>query len=616
MTSPQRHDLLAILAVVALTGLLAFSPLFDRLDALSTDLLLAARHWVFGQRHPAASSPTVVIALDEQTYRTAPFANLPQVLWTPQVARVQDAVLAAGAKVFGYDVIFPTSLEPFLPGYEKPFLLSLMRGAKEGRVVLGKVQHGSRPVAPHPAQSMVVRHQSNIRALNMLADVDDIIRRLPLFFDTQAGDREPSMALELAARAWGASPQVMDDGGIALGGYRLPGSEHNAALINFQGGADIPTHSLADLYACVEAGDTGYFARHFQDKVVLLGGVLDLEDRKLTSKRLMTASGAGAPVAPCQGAAAVPESAFRRDTIPGVYVLAAAVNDLLRQDFLRALPWTLARSLPTLAALLVGLLCVRLRPAHSTAGVMILAMGCLLAGLWGVQGGLLLPVLPLVVLIALAHALMLIYRYLIADQQRNRIRNLFRLYLEPSVVERMVEAERLPELGGEKREVTVWFSDLVNFTQLSEGLEANELVELMNRYFSAVTDIIEAHGGFVDKYIGDAVLAVFGAPHDDPHHAGHAVAAALTARDRLDRMNSAGVFGERRIAARTGINTGLAVVGNVGSRRHFNYTVMGDTVNLASRLEGANKMMETRILISAEAAERLPGSIVLRAPFG
>jgi adenylate cyclase len=213
---------------------------------------------------------------------------------------------------------------------------------------------------------------------------------------------------------------------------------------------------------------------------------------------------------------------------------------------------------------------------------------------------------------ALGYGLMLMYRYAVADQQKARIRRLFSLYLAPGVVEDMIASDRLPQLGGEMREVTVWFSDLANFTALSEGLSPEELVSLMNRYFSAVTDIIEAHGGFVDKYIGDAVVAVFGAPHADPHHAGHAVAAALTAQARLAQMNAAGAFGRRSIETRTGINTGLALVGNVGSPRRFNYTVMGDTVNLASRLEGANKALGTRILLSGEAAAQLPPSIVVR----
>ena len=123
MRTEIQRDTVVTLSIVTLVFVFSTLPLYERIDAVSTDIMLYVKHHVFGQDHPPTCSPTVVIALDEQTYRTAPFANLPKVLWTPQIAMVQDSVLNAGAKVIGYDVIFPTSLEPFLPGYEKPFLL-------------------------------------------------------------------------------------------------------------------------------------------------------------------------------------------------------------------------------------------------------------------------------------------------------------------------------------------------------------------------------------------------------------------------------------------------------------------------------------------------------------
>jgi adenylate cyclase len=612
MNANRVYDLLATALVVVMAAVLTWMPLYERVDALSTDWLLYLRHLSFGQQYPAAQSPTVVVAIDELTYRTEPFAKRPKVLWTPYVAKVQDAILAADARVFGYDVIFSTSLEADLPGYERPFLRSLLMAARQGKVVLGKAQHGQNPVSPHAAQSMVVRNQQNIRSLNMITDRDDVIRRIPLFFDTRTGVREPSMPLELAARFFGASPRVEADQSVTFRERRIPGSADNSAYINFQGGADIPTYSLADLYACAQAGDQAYFRRHFKGKVVLLGGVLDVEDRKLTSKRLMAGSGAGHGAKPCRAQDEPMPPAYRRDSIPGVYVLASATNDLIRGNSLAKLSRHQASLLLALGAALVAWLSIALRPAFSALAVGLLAAVCLMAGLLAIHAELLTPLAPLWAVIALSYAVMLLYRYTVSDQQKKQIRSLFGLYLEPRIVSSMLESGRLPVLGGESREVTVWFSDLADFTQLSEGLQAEELVALMNRYFSLVTDVIELHSGFVDKYIGDAVLAVFGAPHDDPHHAGHAVAAALTVRERLAELNAAGEFGSREIKMRTGINTGMAVVGNVGSSRRFNYTVMGDTVNLAARLEGANKMMGTRILISAETAGKLPESILLR----
>jgi len=163
----------------------------------------------------------------------------------------------------------------------------------------------------------------------------------------------------------------------------------------------------------------------------------------------------------------------------------------------------------------------------------------------------------------------------------------------------MVAGGKVPALGGETRELTIWFSDIADFTSLSEHMAPDRLVQFLNSYLSEMTDLLDRHGGFVDKYIGDAILAVFGAPIDDPDHALHAVEAALACRNRLDEMSRefAHMVGQP-LSARIGVNTGQAVVGNIGSRRRFNYTVMGDAVNLASRLEGANKLYGTGILVS------------------
>jgi class 3 adenylate cyclase len=139
-------------------------------------------------------------------------------------------------------------------------------------------------------------------------------------------------------------------------------------------------------------------------------------------------------------------------------------------------------------------------------------------------------------------------------------------------------------------------------------MQPAEIVAMMNAYLSAMTDIIESEGGFVDKYIGDAIVAVFGAPADDADHAAKAVRAALRCRRRIEELNATDEpFRSRPIGQRIGLNSGEVLVGNIGSRRRFNYTVMGDAVNLASRLEGANKFFGTAILAS-EATVALAGA--------
>jgi adenylate cyclase len=204
--------------------------------------------------------------------------------------------------------------------------------------------------------------------------------------------------------------------------------------------------------------------------------------------------------------------------------------------------------------------------------------------------------------------------YFHTTREKNQVRSIFSYYLAPSIVEELARQPDKLKLGGEDRVVTLYRSDLAGFSKLSEQLTPQELVQLMNEYLTAMTDIIMEHGGFIDKYIGDAIDGVFGAPADDPDHALHAVQAALACRAKLLEMNSAQLenFRGRSLNQRIGLHTGVGTVGNIGSRRRRNYTVMGDSANLASRLEGANKFYGTTILASQATAKLAAPAIALR----
>jgi serine phosphatase RsbU (regulator of sigma subunit) len=334
---PVRLRAAAAGVLIALTAaLIAASPALDGLRGFSIDLLTMLRWHAFGDAHLPASSPAVVLALDEETFRTPPFEGSPSVTWTPEIGRVLTAIIDAGAKVVGFDIIFPTSIEqsavPFgdetlgarLRGFDRDYLRALALGARAGKVVLGEVQHQADPVLPSPGQRAAVGFGRNIRALNVYDDPDGVIRRMPLVFMVD-GEPVPSMAAELAARATGApaSAKVATAGAVA-----------GTITLNFAGGAgDIPTFSLADLRACVEKDDKDFFRRHFDGKVVLIGSVLDVEDRKITSKRFATAP-EGAPGERCALTTPAVRQTFTRDSISGVYLQATAVNNLLRGDAL------------------------------------------------------------------------------------------------------------------------------------------------------------------------------------------------------------------------------------------------------------------------------------------
>jgi adenylate cyclase len=200
------------------------------------------------------------------------------------------------------------------------------------------------------------------------------------------------------------------------------------------------------------------------------------------------------------------------------------------------------------------------------------------------------------------------------EQARKReIQSMFGAYVDPEVVAQLVRNPDSIELGGERREATVFFSDLAGFTDLSEKLPPEQMVEVVNAYLEQTSECLHKHGAYVDKYIGDAVMAVFGVPLALPDHALAACKSALEAYRAIDGINEkyakkVGV----KLKVRIGLNTGEMIVGNLGSSRKKNYTVMGDAVNLASRLEGANKAFGTGILIGHETALRVQGILATR----
>lgn len=603
-----RHALFGI-AVALAAALLAASPLCEPLRGISIDVLTLLRWQAFGPHHDPAASPTVVVAIDEETHKTPPFAGTPQVAWTREIGRVIRALADADAKVIGFDIIFPNSIEqaqiPFgdgplgarVQGFDRDFLIALRTAGRAGKLVLGQVQHSSQPIAPTTAQIFAVDGQQNVRSLNYYNDADDVVRRVPLTIPF-ANVVQTSMPLELAARALGVRPEILPNGRTSLAGYAIPSRIPDTMAMNFEGGADdIPTYSLADLRACLEKGDTDFFRRQFKDKVVLIGTVLDVEDRKITSKRLATGP-EGSRATRCVLPPA-PAEKFKRDSISGVYVHATAINNLIRRE---ALVETGALGSGIAALVLAGLavgIGFLLAPVSAVFGYAALSVAWVSTATALFQRAFVMPLFEPLLMGLIALAATIAYRFIVSDKDKRLLRKSFALYLAPAVIDKMMNANRMPALGGELREVTVFFSDVAGFSSFSEKMTPSALVQLMTEYLSAMTDIIEAHNGFVDKYIGDAIVAVFGAPVDDPEHAKHAVEAAIACRAKLAELNETAVhFAGHKLGQRIGLNSGAALVGNIGSHRRFNYTVMGDMVNLASRLEGANKYFGTAIMAS------------------
>jgi len=221
--------------------------------------------------------------------------------------------------------------------------------------------------------------------------------------------------------------------------------------------------------------------------------------------------------------------------------------------------------------------------------------------------------MPIELAVITVTALSIIHRYLVVGRQERFIRHSFKHYLSPVVIDQLMEHPEKLKLGGERKELTVFFSDLEGFTSISEGLGPEELTRLLNDYLTEMTNIILEEQGTVDKFEGDAIIAFWNAPLNVENHAELAVRAALRCQQRLAHLRPDFLekYG-KAMNTRIGINTGVAVVGNMGSLTRFDYTVLGDAVNLAARLEGANKYFGTCTMISAATFKRLSRNIFCR----
>jgi len=422
-------------------------------------------------------------------------------------------------------------------------------------------------------------------------DTDGVYRRVGLF---GVFDGRPVPALSLAAWMLTAplTPVSVADGSLRLGSLDIPLDAAGRAIPRWRASSAFPAVSAAAVIqsemALREGGRPTVDPEIFRGRYVLFGfsapGLLDLRP---------------SPVA---------------GVTSGVEIHAQALESLLSGDFLReaspAAGWGLAAVLSLAAGLAVSMTTGAV--AGSAAVLLLVPLPALLA-LAAYALGVWLPLALPQLAVAGSLAVAVLVGYATEGRQKRFIKSAFRQYLSPDVIEALIAHPERMALGGELRELTIFFSDLQGFTSISEGLGPQELTGLLNKYLTAMTDIILEEGGTVDKYEGDAIIAFWNAPLDQPDHAVRGVRAALRCQDKLAEMRP--VFREmvnRDLFMRVGLNTGPAVVGNMGSDSRFDYTMLGDAVNLASRLEGINKQFGTFTMISKATRDAAGEAIASR----
>jgi adenylate cyclase len=607
--------------------------LFYSFGSTKPDLLLAMDNrlldTMFKWRGPRPTTESVVIVdIDEQSLQT-----IGQWPWPRNIlATLTDNIHKAGPRALGFDMVFPepdrSSPSHFLKEIEKALphalapLLHDLKGLdhdqifgnalSQGNTVLGYVfqtrNDGLKSPSdqPFPSARIIVaplnagftdlalipayRAILNIPPIatarsegffNVFTDIEGTLHRVPLMM-AMDGVPYPSMALETfrlgmeistitlhaSTRINGGATPIL---GISLDQRFIPTDGNGQIAVNFRGPAN--TFPYVSALAIIQGKDL----HRLEDKFVVIGttaaGLFDFRATPFSS------------------------------TYPGVEVNATIIDNLMAQDPLVYDIHTeigLTYTLVVVGGLLLTLILVHAPPlAGALTGLMIMA-----GTLWGnyavlflnnKQAGVTFPLISLLAIFILVTTL----NFFREGRDKRYIQQAFGHYVSPRVVDQLMADPGTLSLTGEQRELTIMFSDIRDFTTISESMDSRDLGAFMNEYLTIMSDIVMAHNGTVDKFIGDAIMAFWGAPAHDPQHGVNAVRTALAMLEKLREMQ--GVWIHRNlpfIDMGVGINTGLVSVGNFGSKNRFDYTVMGDAVNLASRLEGANKNYATNIILS------------------
>ena len=586
---------LLVLGLVLTAHILVPGP-FERLRFAAFDAFQRA-----SPRPYAASAGVRVVTIDDES-----LARYGQWPWPrATVAGLVRALQDFGAASIAFDVVFA---EPDRSAPDSDRVLAAIFA--RGRIVTGfgllPTANGARPartasfatLGGDPAATvpgfagsvpnlpMLEEAASGHGSFTVPAGRDQMVRRLPMLVQYE-GELVPSLALEALRVAENDSTfriraervrGVLTGYTLRVGDVELPLDKAGGLWLHHTG--PVPERMIP-AWRVLDAAAREEMRRQIEGSIVLIGtSAVGLADLRPT------------PLNPFE---------------PGVNLHAAALEQVRQHDFLIRPAWAagaelaVAAGLASLVSLLAALAPVRL--AIPLAG---LALAVVPGGSWlAFRSGTLLD--PGLVLLAGAasFAAAVLVRYGVAERDASRLRTAFAQYLSPALVEQLARDPARLRLGGELREMSFLFTDLEGFTALTERLGAEALVGLLNAYLDGLSGVAFAHGGTVDKIVGDALHVMFNAPLDQPDHAGRAVRCALA----MDAFACAFAEVRRREgiafgATRIGVNTGEAVVGNFGGARRFDYTAHGDAINTAARLEAANKVLGTHILVARATADR------------
>jgi adenylate cyclase len=594
-------------------------------------------------RPDTARKDIAIVEIDERSLRSLQ-PNAGRWPWPRAVhSMLVDYLVRAPAKIIAYDIVF--SEADTRRGFD--FGGSTMSGAESdkaladsvraaGTVILvadasydAEIENATLPDAGYPLDVPGIYEMRGVLPpFRLLADAASGLGHNRFVLDPDGPMRHaipfvrahhrtvPSLGVAAALRATGIRAQDvrLDGTRLRVGDRVMPLSARHVkaddgvvsflwAPINFRGPALLddlktrtyPTYSFFDLL--------------YSEEQLLAGKKPDIDPAAFRDRIVFVGTTAS-------GLSDVFETPFSNGKMPGVQIHAALADDILSNRFIHEAGRNMRVATVTAAAIAAGIAATML-PAWWAAA----ATAALLAGVSWIAtrlfgGGYWLNLSQPVLASSFALFGGVAYQYFFEGREKRKMKKLFGQYVSKDVYEQLVANPALARLGGQRREMTVLFSDIRGFTSVTERGEPQAIVGMLNEYFTRMVTIVFRHEGTLDKFVGDMVMALFGAPLDDPRHADHAVEAALDMIAALGELNTQWKSeGRAELDIGIGINTGPMIAGNIGSEAIMSYTVIGDAVNLGSRLESLNKEYGTRIIISDATRERLSRPYRLR-PLG
>ena len=632
----NRASQVYVLLVVAILGVAVAIRSVDPFFVQALRLIAFDSYQLLGPAKYDPSLPVRIVDINEDS-----LAKVGQWPWPrTTIADLLTKLTAQGAAVVAFDILFsepdrtsPEEALKAMPADEAKAIAPLIAGRPTHDEVLAKavasapsvlaMALGGRATPPPPTKAGFATAGDDpklfvpsfpgatgnlpaldaaahgIGSINWIPDRDQVVRRVPLIY--RVGDQlVPTLPMEALRVAQNAGTYVLKSSNAS--GETAFGQSTGLNHIRV-GAVEIPTDYDGGLWLKFRPANPAAYIPAWK----VLAGQNDPND----VAGMIILVGTSAPG--LMDLRATPLNA----ALPGFEVHAQVLEHILSGRTLTRPDFAIAIEMAIMIVLGLGLAAILPRlAALVSAALGVLAIALLLVGGWIAYSrlGLLFdPSFPALVLFILVTTTT-IYVYRRAEQQRGEVRRAFGYYVSPSVVNEIIAHPDKLELGGEVRALTLLFCDVRNFTSISEHMNAHELTQFINSLLTPLSEIILENRGTIDKYMGDAIMAFWNAPLDDPDHAGNAMRSALAMIGRMDTLNeawrSAAEAAGRphtRVAIGIGINSGDCCVGNLGSSQRFDYSAIGDDVNVASRYEGLSKVYGVPIVIGEPTVKRIEG---------